>query len=332
MSHKEDFQSRYQYLAPLYARLGVSLVAAIETFLQQSEISIVDITHRIKSAESAAEKSNRKNYSNPIVQIEDWCGIRIICYYSSDVEKICKILREEFDIIGEENTENRLKPQEFGYRSTHLIVSIKDSWLQAPQYRGLHKMKAEVQIRTILMHAWAEIEHKLAYKSSEQAPNNFKRKLYRLSAKFEEADEQFEELKNNLTQYRETILKNTQQNLDAFRDQELNLETFQLLLDTAYPSRKRLIEKSAALLAEVLPLELSMTDLVDAIEAQVSVISKMEGLDAESRWAQVGAMRNALDISNDKYYTHRRDSLLRHQGSEWRQKVLIGRKALGKIE
>ena len=57
-------------------------------------------------------------------------------------------------------------------------------WLVSPNYRGLGDIKIEIQVRTILMHAWAEIEHKLAYKNKAQIPESVTRNLALISAAF----------------------------------------------------------------------------------------------------------------------------------------------------
>lgn len=332
MLSEQEFSSTYKEINPSYNRLAMNLKIAIETILDEKDIPILDITSRIKTPESAWEKITRKNYNDPFTQIEDWCGLRIVCYYPSDIKKITELLREEFHVETEEDTSQRLKAHEFGYRSTHFILRIKDSWLTAPQYRGLADIKAEVQVRTILMHAWAEIEHKLAYKSEKQVPDMFRRKLYRLSAKFEETDEQFEELRLGLGKYRESVIDTAKEGLASFRNRELNLDTFQVLLDTAYPGRRKTHEGTATLLGEIEELSLTMGDIIDAIEAQSPIIKQIEhfGLSNTNRleWAQVGAMRNALDISCDKYYKKRLKSISKNQ--RWISKVHEGRKLLGR--
>lgn len=332
MANEEDeLLSKYKEMAPVYERLGVNLCAAIQTFLDDKQVPFLDISSRVKSFESALEKVSRKHYSSPFGDIEDWCGVRVICYYPSDVQRIGGVLREEFDIEAEEDTAHRLKAHEFGYRSTHFVLKVKDSWLKAPQYRGLAAIKAEVQVRTILMHAWAEIEHKLAYKSAEQVPDMFRRRLYRLSAKFEEADEQFEDLRRDLAKYRDVVRENANDGLDTFRNKDIDLDTFQVLLDTAFPDRVRSSEQTATLLSEVLEHSLSMADLVDAITKQRPFIEKIESFNAQGKkgrhWAQVGAMRNALDVANDKYYQSRKKTL--DKISAWSKEVKFGRALVG---
>lgn len=327
----EKVRGRYKEFAPLYARLGSNLVGALRTFLDEKGIPYLDVTTRVKDVESAITKVQTKGYPDPFEDIEDWCGIRIVCYYPSDVENICALVRSEFNVATEENTAGRLAPQEFGYRSTHFVLTIKDGWLEAPNYRGLRTLKAEVQVRTVLMHAWAEIEHKLAYKNQDQVPHEFKRKLYRLSAKFEEADEQFEDLRVGLAEYRKTLKIDAKDGADTLRAKELNLDALQVFLDWAYPRRKGSLQQTANLLAEISPLGITMADLVDAVEAQRPFFRELQQIGTpRATWAQVGALRNALDIANDTFYQSRIERMKKYMTSGWLERVEFGRTRLGR--
>lgn len=319
-----ELRRKYDELSPLFDRLGNSVVLSVKDILAEKNISVLDIGARTKQWDSAKEKLVRKEYANPFSDMEDWCGVRIICYYPSDVEKIAEVLRNEFDVLSEENTAERLGPQEFGYRSTHLIVRMKPDWLHVPAHRGLKDCKAEVQVRTVLMHAWAEIQHKLAYKSQDQVPVNFQRQLYRLSAKFEEADEQFDILRRDLQRYRRQVRSSPKEM--SLAEVPLNLETLQAFLDASYPSRKSGRQDAAYLLSEIQKLGLNFQDLHDAVSAQQPILQKLEGARANS-WLATGALRNALDISNDKYLESRRQMA---HFEEWFDEVRRGRGLLGR--
>ena len=239
----EIIREKFIELKPMYERLGENVRQALETFLDESNISYLAITYRIKDFESFAEKIKSKKYNNPFEDIEDICGLRIICYYQSDVERICEIIKKEFEIKESQDKEELLNADQFGYRSYHLIGKIKKDWLEAPNYRGLKDLKTEIQIRTILMHAWAEIEHKLAYKQKFHVPSHLKRKLFRISAKLEEADEQFEEIKIESKNYRESIISEAQRKDGQFdKDMRLDLDSFQAFLDFKFPNRNRDLE------------------------------------------------------------------------------------------
>lgn len=306
---RQEFKEHYDNALGLYQKLLKSIDDVISSQLSDEGIPYLHIQKRIKSFDSCFEKVNRKHYQDPFEQIEDFCGLRIVCYYPSDVERIAQMLRSEFDITSEEDTQARLKPNEFGYRSLHFIVSIPNDWLKAPPFRGLGELKAEVQIRTILMHAWAEIQHKLAYKSVEQVPQEFQRKLFRISAKFEEADEQLEQIRNEISAYRAQVRPKAEVDFTSLRGQSLNLDTLSILLDAAFPTRVKKISDSSELLSELLELSLTMDDLIDAIVAVSPFAERLEkedfGQESPTNWTQTGALRNALDINNETYFEHR---------------------------
>lgn len=301
----------YDELIPSYEKLGINLKQAIELFLKEKRITYLSISDRIKEKSSFIEKVERKKYDVPFEEVEDICGIRIICYYQSDVDNVSMIIKKEFDIIESQSKEDLLKTDQFGYRSTHLIVKIKKEWLKAPNYRGLENLKAEIQIRTVLMHAWAEIEHKLAYKKESHIPKEYRRKLFRMSAKLEETDEQFEELKNKIEENQLSLIKKAKNQDNIFdKNLDLNLDNLQAFLDFAFPKRQKHIELTAGLLDELLEYDISMKDLITNYEKVNKHILKIEEevfstLQLKSSWAQVGVIRHILDLTNDNYYNNR---------------------------
>jgi len=239
---QSEIKEKHSALSSKYDRLGKNLVEAISSFLIDEGIPFVSVNYRIKTFDSFFEKIDRKNYKIPFEEIEDFCGLRIICYYASDITKIESIIKRELNELNSEDKADSLGLKEFAYRSVHKIAKIKDDWTATPNYRGLNDLKIEIQIRTILMHAWAEIEHKLNYKSDAQVPSTFQRKLFRLSAKFEEADEQFEELRNGINDYRKTIIEKT--NIENRFDvhQDFNLDSFTAFLNYHFPESQPIDE------------------------------------------------------------------------------------------
>ena len=112
------------------------------------------------------------------------------------------MIKQSFEIIESVDKLSVLEDNEFGYRSYHFVGYVKDSWLQDPATRSLKKRVFEIQTRTLLMHSWAAIEHKLAYKPLIKEPvapevkrSRFRRDLFALSALIELADREFDQLK-----------------------------------------------------------------------------------------------------------------------------------------
>ena len=82
MKVKSEIKTKFDSLQSLYKRLGNNLVEALESFIEEEGISCLNIHFRVKEFESFYEKIERKTYSDPFNDIEDICGIRIICYYT----------------------------------------------------------------------------------------------------------------------------------------------------------------------------------------------------------------------------------------------------------
>jgi putative GTP pyrophosphokinase len=269
-----EISDQYKNCKDNYNKLGINLVQALELFLKEQDIKVLSIDYRVKADSSFAEKIDRKHYENPFDEIEDICGIRIICYYQSDVEKISEVLRQEFSVIENQDKETLLKADQFGYRSTHFIVKIKEEWNKAPNYRGLENLKAEIQIRTVLMHAWAEIEHKLVYKNENQVPSQFRRKLSRISAKLEEADEQFEELRKEATNYKKEVTGKFEK--DEYKGVELNLDSLQAFLDKYFPDRLKNLEFTSYLLKRMGRFNISLNELFISYQKTKQYLLKFE--------------------------------------------------------
>lgn len=303
-----SIKENYIELSKKYKTLGANIEQAIKIFLDEEKISYLTVYHRVKDVDSFVEKIDRKGYEEPFEQIEDVCGIRIICYYKSDVDKICEIIEREFQVVESQDKEKLLQPNQFGYRSHHFIIKIKDKWLCTPNYKGLANLKAEIQVRTNLMHTWAEIEHKLEYKKEQDIPPQFKRKFSFLSAKLEEADEQFEALKKDITefreQYKEKMINSREKNKQINEDDvKVNLDTLQAFLDLYYGDRSKNSRSTSELVQELNNYRIDMRMLTEYYKETNELVSKIEKeyTSKQQFFSQVGMMRIMLRVCNDEY-------------------------------
>lgn len=303
-----QLRTEYENKINQYNSLGKNVVESIRILLHLAKIKNLSIYFRVKDVDSFLEKTERKSYEKPFQETEDICGIRIVCYYQKDIAKIEQIIKNEFDIIDSFNKETDLEYNEFGYRSHHLIASVKKEWEKTPNFRGLSKLKFELQIRTVLMHAWAEIEHNLAYKSKLQTPKQFRRKLHRISAKLEEADEQFEELKNESEEYQNQLLTEAKNNkLVTKKNMELNIDSLQAFMDSNFPKRIKGIDATGKLLNQMVEYNISLSDLKNAWdkikpyfkEMEKEYLGEING--RYSKWSQAGIARFILDLTDENY-------------------------------
>jgi putative GTP pyrophosphokinase len=226
--------SEYTKLKPCYEEFTGKLKNLIEELLRAHKIETQLIESRTKGIESFKEKisSPSKRYVNPINEVTDLSGIRIIVYYEEDLDTVCKLINDEFEIdkINSIDKRNILKPEQFGYQSIHFVVKISNSRCDLTEWNHLAKFNAEIQVRTVLQHAWAAISHKLQYKREEDVPLVLRRRLYRLSALLELADEQFVSLRNKTKTLTQEI---GWQILDGETVLEINLLTVEEFLRTS---------------------------------------------------------------------------------------------------
>jgi ppGpp synthetase/RelA/SpoT-type nucleotidyltranferase len=189
----------FEIIRPTYERCRVKITSLIKELISESNIDIVSIESRTKEIESFEEKTSRpeKNYKDPLKEITDLCGIRIITYYTEEIYKIAELLETEFE-VDLENSIDKTKmnsPDKFGYLSLHYVIKLGEKRNELIEWKAYKDLKFEIQIRTILQHSWAAIDHKLRYKTKGEIPSILKRKIYRLSALLELADEQFLSIK-----------------------------------------------------------------------------------------------------------------------------------------
>ena len=100
-------------------------------------------------------------------------------------------------------------PNQFGYSSMHYVISYSDERLSLPEFTKLRGLKAEIQLRTLLQHTWAAIDWNVRYKNKIGVPPQLSRRLFRISALFEVADDEFSNLSYDIdklrTEYRKEL-------------------------------------------------------------------------------------------------------------------------------
>jgi putative GTP pyrophosphokinase len=189
----EKFVDWYITNRPIYKRLATKVESFLIEFFDMNSIGYHMVTSRTKEIESTIEKSKLSKYKNPKVDIQDFAGIRIIAYVEDEIPNICKVIEDNFQ-IDKENSSNKLTElgvDRVGYQSIHYIAKLKEDRLRLPEYKQYSEKCFEIQIRTILQHAWAEIEHDRNYKFSGILPTELNRRFKILAGVLELADKEF---------------------------------------------------------------------------------------------------------------------------------------------
>ncbi|WP_394692746.1 GTP pyrophosphokinase family protein [Hyphobacterium sp.] len=287
---------------PLYEALCENIVGALKAILKDSSLKYSMLEFRVKKEDSIKDKIARKGYSDPEYQIEDIAGVRVILYYSNDVGILSDLIDKEFNVIHNEDKSNALAVNEVGYRSHHKIVQIPKTWCKVPNYKGMENLKCEIQIRTVLMHAWAAIEHELQYKNESDIPTQLKRKIYLLSGKLEEADDQFLDVRNQISEYESEVKNRMAANEELV---EINVDSLSVMIESIYPDRESPDDYSK-IVAELSPFYESINALKDDLTDPilVEIIEELEEslpISGSGRFTSAGLIRVAQFVRNPDF-------------------------------
>ena len=218
--HGEALMEQYHKLRPSLEKLAKEAYDLLRTTLREQGIYVTAIEYRVKSEKSLAGKLEMKGSKyKTIDDVTDLVGLRVITFYTDEVDKVAAIAKRIFDIDWQESVDKRKHQlNAFGYNSLHYICQLKTG---SPRF--------ELQMRTALQHVWSTIEHDTGYKGDVMIPSEYRRQFSRLAGMLELIDDEFSRLRIVLTDYRrqiQSLVKNGQ--LD---DVPLSADSFRSYLD-----------------------------------------------------------------------------------------------------
>jgi ppGpp synthetase/RelA/SpoT-type nucleotidyltranferase len=128
--------------------------------------------------------------------ISDLIGLRIVCFYEDDVERVKALISAEFDVLGVTDKTAQIEgtADAFGYKGLHLDLRLSQNRRALKEYAAYADYPFELQIRTVVQDSWSILDHKIKYKKS--IPNGLKRRINTLAALFELADREFRAIRD----------------------------------------------------------------------------------------------------------------------------------------
>ena len=222
---KQELLDTYLSRQPRFEALGQTLHAHLQQVLERGGVSVHGVSHRTKTPESLARKLARpdKIYER-LEDLTDLVGLRVITFFEDSIEQVARLIEEHFRVDIDRSVDKRLRqePHSFGYRSLHYICHPPPALIaQHPDW----DWPFEIQIRTILQHAWAEIEHDLGYKSPESVPLPVRRRFSRLAGLLEIADSEFVELRRFMEDYARQVRQPVRLSQDTLELDRLSLQS-----------------------------------------------------------------------------------------------------------
>lgn len=192
----QNWKSFFMPYEQAVEELKVKVKSIRKEYRKKNEYSPVEfVTGRVKDLSSLLEKANK--FEIPIdrlqYEIEDIAGLRIMCQFVDDIDKVVEIIRgrKDMKVLYEKDYVRGVK--ESGYRSYHMIIKYPINMAE-----GQKDLLAEFQIRTLSMNFWATIEHSLNYKYKKQLPDMVREKLKKAADAAFELDELMLDIKDEI--------------------------------------------------------------------------------------------------------------------------------------
>lgn len=294
----------YNNNAKKYEHFAQEVAQIIEKILMTGRIPYQSITQRIKEKESYLNKCKKDKYLDPVEEIMDLAGVRIIAYTNNDVKKICAIIEEQFK-IDDNNSENKAEKigeDKLGYLSVHYVAELSDERVKLPEYIVYKDFKCEIQVRTLLQHAWAEIEHDKNYKFSVTLPKDIKRRFYLLSGVLEMIDREFDNLSKEIDDYSEMVHEKTKQ---GDFDIEIDTESLSQYLLSKFENDERIDKSSCGIVNKSVIDELLRFGFKKITDIDQELTEKMitKILSKEKKSTYIGLLRDLMMILDvEKYF------------------------------
>jgi putative GTP pyrophosphokinase len=199
----QEWGARYSAFRDWYEWQTERLDGRINAILGTAGIDVFKVESRTKEVQSFVRKIEARNsgkeakFEDPLREITDLVGVRIITYYLEDIEAVGEVIQQNFQVekaVAVDKAGGEV--DRFNYRSLHYIVKGSAATSDTRDWGPYADVRAEIQVRTALQHAWSAVQHKLDYKSEIAVPKELQRRLFRLNALIESADVEFSRLRD----------------------------------------------------------------------------------------------------------------------------------------
>jgi ppGpp synthetase/RelA/SpoT-type nucleotidyltranferase len=188
-THTLDLEAAYQARYPILKRVASEIAAALREILDDTpRIDLISV--RAKSVARFLEKAQRRDWLDPLHDIQDQIGARVVVYYKQDVETTTRTILAHIAAI-EDRQPEATDPRIFGYQAKHYVCYVP----RAVQVRIESPVDFfELQVCTLFQHAWAEAEHDLGYAAHTPLDYEERRKIAWAAAQAWGADEIFDDI------------------------------------------------------------------------------------------------------------------------------------------
>lgn len=324
----EEFKEYYSFNYPRFRAAEKTFRNLLQLLLSDIQGEDLKIDSRVKDRDECVKKFELKYLdalertgTNYVIQdhITDLLGVRIICLYETDIPLIEASISRNFDVISVTNKTKSLMDQvdSFGYKGLHMDVRLSEDRKELPEYRNFDQLTFEIQIRSIVQDAWSEVDHKLKYK--RQIPDALKRRILRLAAIFELADQEFSAIKDETLRLEADVSSVPPQEAQHVSSDELNSFSFLSVMKDRHKSYTFDAIRIDGFVDEIKQMknDMKISELRSAIESYSEVVREYR----DYKWSQKVGFNPFTEIRHILYlqsatifdrmlYPHQRNKFL----------------------
>jgi putative GTP pyrophosphokinase len=236
--HRLQAIEKYRKVRSLYEEYASVIRNILSEAFDAQSIKIHSVEARAKTIDSFGDKSatlaledpNKPYYPNPLSDITDLTGIRVIVFFPRTLDLVDNIIKAQFEVLEKsDKTLSLVREEKFGYGSIHYLIRLKENRTCLLEYNRFKDLVAEIQIRTILQHGWAEIEHDIQYKAVETIPTTIRRRFMSLAGLLEIADREFQAIQDEDDRLRVEARKSVEEG--ALEQVEITPDALKAYLD-----------------------------------------------------------------------------------------------------
>src|SRR3990170_4787256 len=161
----QELVNEYKEKRALFEEYTKTIRLLLENLLRKHHIQFQTMQSRTKDVSNFYDKLSREKelQDKKLFEMKDLSGCRVIFYFEENIDQFAEILHTEFEIVDDE-----VKSSPNEYNARHIVLRLKENRCNLSESSEFRGLTCEIQLTTVLYHAWSEIQHDIIYKPNKE--------------------------------------------------------------------------------------------------------------------------------------------------------------------